>query len=156
MRFLFIISFIFVTLSFAFSQQEQPIIVAEQLPFFDSLISHEPNKGSIVIQQDSRITQLIINHEKLNVENESKFAGWRIQIYNSSGSESRKEAENIRNKFLANYPELTAYLIYQPPFFKIRVGDFRTREEAFSLYKKIIVEFPISYLVNDNINLPKL
>ena len=56
----------------------------------------------------------------------------------------------------AKYPDMGAYLIYQPPFFKIRVGDFRTKDEAYTFYKKLLSDFPVSYLIADQINYPVL
>jgi hypothetical protein len=54
------------------------------------------------------------------------------------------------------YPEADAYLIYQQPNFRVRVGDFRNRMEAHALYKKMLEEFPEVIIVPDKINLPKL
>lgn len=113
-------------------------------------------EGTITINQDERISELVDRHIEINKATEGKIAGWRVQIYNSSGTNSRIEAQNARKLFLSKYPEVGAYLIYQPPFFKIRVGDFRTKEEAYSFYKQVLSDFPVSYLVSDQINFPKL
>lgn len=131
-------------------------IVEQTLTIFDMLAEPIEGYGTVSIKQDERLVSLLNNHKALNIQNESKIQGWRVQIYNSSGVDSRKEAEDIRRKFLERYPDATVYVIYQPPFFKIRVGDFRTREDAYMLYKQIVQDFPISYLVNDIIQLPKL
>lgn len=109
--------------------------------------------GKIVLQQDAQLTQLLQNHIALNQFNESKIDGWRVQIHSSS---NRQEAENARAKFLQNFPNYPTYFIYQPPMFKIRVGDFLTREEAFMLYKQTVKLFNVSYVINDQIQFPKL
>ncbi|MFH1000905.1 MAG: SPOR domain-containing protein, partial [Bacteroidota bacterium] len=59
-------------------------------------------------------------------------------------------------RFLEKYDNLTPHIIVQIPFWKIRVGDFRTREEAYYLYKKIVKDFPNSYIVRDQIDFPEL
>lgn len=115
-----------------------------------------PAEGTIMINQNEQISELVNRHIEINKSKEGKIDGWRVQIYNSSGTNSRVEAQNARKLFLSKYPEETAYLIYQPPFFKMRVGDFRTKEEAYSFYKQLLPDFPVSYLVSDQINLPKL
>ena len=122
----------------------------------DTISQSEQGAGVIIINQDARIPALVDAHVAINKTNNGKTAGWRVQIYSSSGTSSRSEAQNVRKAFLAKYPETNAYLIYQPPFFKIRVGDFRTKEEAYSFYKKLLSEYPISYLITDQINYPKL
>ena len=150
---------VIVSLGFAqivYSQQIVDTLAPQSPKFFETYVQGYEGDAPVYITQDSRLDDLVNRHIMLNIQNESKISGWRIQIYNSSGAESRKEAQDVRSRFLAKYPELTAYVIYQPPFFKIRVGDFRTREEAYMIYKQIVQEFPVSYLVNDMINLPKL
>ena len=112
-------------------------------------------QGAITIKQDSLVGWLLNKYEAINAA-ENKMNGWRIQIYNSSGKVARDEANDIRNKFLNVYSNHKAYLIYQPPFFKIRVGDFRTKQDAFELYKSVMAVFPVSYIVNDKVNLPSI
>ncbi|MBK8806262.1 MAG: SPOR domain-containing protein [Bacteroidales bacterium] len=111
--------------------------------------------GTISINQDTRVQYLLNKHIKIN-EGSQTIKGWRIQIYNSSGKESKEQAKKVREKFLAKYPDVSAYLIYQPPYFKIRIGDFRTKQEAFYLYKDISSMFPVLYYVSDEINFPAI
>jgi hypothetical protein len=122
----------------------------------ESLLSKPaPGQGSISIEQDSLIGWLLNKYESIKTT-DNKIDGWRVQIYNSSGKEAREEANDMRNKFLNIFSSHKAYLIYQPPFFKIRVGDFRTKQEAFELYKSALKFFPVSYVLQDKINLPPL
>lgn len=153
------IALCFICIPSAIAQEPTPAPspIIEQTPsIFEILATPMYGYGTVNINQDDRLATLLSNHKALNIQNESKIQGWRVQIYNSSGVDSRKEAEEIRRKFLERYPDATVYVIYQPPFFKIRVGDFRTREDAYMLYKKIVADFPVSYLVNDIIQLPRL
>jgi hypothetical protein len=79
--------------------------------------------------------------------------GYRIQLF--FGSE-RKAAHDARSKFLQLYPDEEVYLIYQQPYFKVRVGNFRTRLEAQPLFNKVLPEFERVFIIPDKINLPKL
>ena len=125
--------------------------------YYSNLVtkSVKANQGTIAIYQDSSLLRLFNKHISIN-QNDINLSGWRIQIYNSSGKEAREEANEVRNKFMNSYFDTKAYLIYQPPFFKIRVGDFRTKQEAFALYKTLLTIYPLSYLVQDKINLPQM
>ncbi len=127
------------------------------LPVIQSIniVDADSTKGLITIQQDPRILGLVQKHVKSS-ELANGIEGWRIQIYNSSGRVARDEANDERTRFLNKYPDLKAYLIYQPPYFKIRVGDYRSKQEAYKMYKQIVKQFPVSYLVPDKINLPDL
>ena len=79
--------------------------------------------------------------------------GYRVQIFFGS---DRKAANDARTQFLQLYPNSEAYLLYQQPNFKVRVGDFRTQQEAQALFKELLRHFERVFLVPDKINLPKL
>ena len=79
--------------------------------------------------------------------------GYRVQIF--FGSE-RKNATDAKTKLLQLLPDEEVYLIYQQPYFKVRVGDYRTRLEAEAVYRKLINDFDKAFIVPDKINLPKL
>jgi hypothetical protein len=87
----------------------------------------------------------------------NKFAniidGYRIQLF--SGSE-RNNANALKTKFLKLYPETPAYLIYQQPYFKLRVGDYRTKIEAQNIFYKLQDDFGQVIIIPDKINLPKI
>jgi len=142
----------------AFADNSAQTDTVRELKFINDLVSESADslgKGSVSISGDARINELVWKHVKMS-EYEGGVEGWRIQIYNSSGREAREEANEIRTKFLNKYPEMKAYLIYQPPYFKIRIGDYRTKQEAYGMYKDVVRHFPVSYLVPDKINFPEL
>ncbi len=110
-------------------------------------------KGSINIKGDNIYLDSLIEKNTSNNRVNKTISGYRIQIF--SGNE-RNNANNIKTRFLKLYPNQTAYLAYQQPYFKIRVGDFRTRLEAKLFYNKIKEEFGECIIIADKINLPAL
>lgn len=108
-----------------------------------------------VVHQDSAITQLL--DRKVNGSNDIQTAqGYRVQVYSSNrGQEAKNEATELEQQ-LAKSCSVAVYLQYIPPFWKIRLGDFLTQEEA-SAYKAIFVqEHPAltgdTYIVRDQVN----
>jgi hypothetical protein len=79
--------------------------------------------------------------------------GYRVQIFFGT---DRKIANEIRTNFLQLYPEVEAYLVYQQPYFKVRIGDFRTQLESQAIYQNLLIHFDKVFIVPDKINLPKL
>lgn len=71
--------------------------------------------------------------------------GASIQIFYSK---NRQEAEKIVNDFNGKFPQLKASLSYVSPDYKVKVGRYKTREEASSDLNKIIKDFPLS-LISD-------
>lgn len=79
-------------------------------------------------------------------------AGFRVQLTGESGQGSQARANDVKARFISNYPNVDAYLVWEAPNFKIRVGDFRTKFEAAMFWKQVQAEFPNSYVVEDKIN----
>lgn len=109
-------------------------------------------KGSLKLNAPPKLYDLIQRRTEMS-KAKSTLPGYRIQIFFSS---QRAAAQEERQKFSAKYPEYEAYLIYQQPYFKIRVGDFRSRLDAYRFYQQIVKEFQSVFIVADEVNLPKL
>jgi len=105
--------------------------------------------GSVNIHQDARITALMEDY----VKREHVLKGYRVQVFLNA---DRKQAETIRAQFLQKHPDVPAYLSYQAPNFKVRVGDLLTRLEGEKLRAELKAEFPGCYIVPDEIELPRL
>ena len=84
------------------------------------------------------------------------FDGYRVQLFSGSGTEARQEANNLRAEFIGLNPDIPAYLIYQAPNFKVRVGDFRTELEAIRVQREISYQYPGGFVARDIIKYPKL
>jgi hypothetical protein len=69
---------------------------------------------------------------------------------------AKDKAFNQKVKFLSKYPEYDVHVKYKAPDFKVRVGDFRTKNEALKLQKKIQQDYPGAFIVPDIIDFPLL
>ena len=107
------------------------------------------------IHQNPKTEELLERHIQISKNNQTT-EGYRVQIYFGSGSSARLKAMKVKTDFLSSYPEIKAYIIYQSPDFKVRVGDFRTRSEALRLQKKIARDYPNAFIVPDDIQFPDL
>lgn len=118
--------------------------------------------GQLNIIQDPSIDTLISRYILVNknlYENFGYFGmeGFRIQIYSSSNRNAKVESRNARAEFFNKFPDITSYELFEgPAWYKIRVGDFRTKTEATRLFLIISKEFPDAYIVPDFINFPDL
>jgi len=114
-------------------------------------------RDSVVVTliNDPRLDTLIYRHIQSRAEI-GGLRGYRIQVYFGSGQQARKEANEAKASCILLFPTQKAHILYQTPFYKVRVGDFRTRNEAFIWHKKIVRKFPKAYIVNDIINFPEL
>ncbi len=109
-----------------------------------------PAEGKVEVVQDERITQLADQYRKMSMNN-PEVDGYRVQIFFESGSNSKNAATNVQTGFETVYPEVKSYLSYNEPYYRVRVGDFRTLIEAVGFQKKIATDFPNSFPVKDKI-----
>ncbi len=94
--------------------------------------------SSVIIHKDPRIDMLVDKQANINVAvkkaNGYTMQGYRLLIVNTS---NRNEAIEAKTKVYTNFPQLKAYLLYQTPYFKLKAGNFKTRDEAEKYQKKM-------------------
>ena len=128
---------IFSGIIFAQSIQEQPDI-------FESLAKKGVGQGTVAIHQDARMNILF---DKKDMANEGKkyihISGYRIQVYmENSQKQSKAGAFEREKRIKEKFPELATYVTFTSPFWRLRVGDFRTHTDALVLLKNLKTEFP--------------
>lgn len=111
--------------------------------------------GSILIHEDARISQLVTDYDAYT-KKEPQYEGYRIEIFSSSGENSKLKAKNVRLRFLSKFPEDQAYLCWEYPNFEVRVGNYRNRLEAEKALQHIQEDFPFAFVKKDRIDPPDL
>ena len=141
------------------------LILSGQPSFRVSDLFQRPNDkskaGQLNVVQNSGIDTLIRRHIAINKNLYSTYGylgreGFRIQIYSSSNRNAREESNKARADFINKFPNIVSYAQYaEPGYFKVRVGDFRTKTEATKLFLQISKVFPNAYIVPDIISFPE-
>jgi hypothetical protein len=108
-----------------------------------------------VILKDPRIDQLVRKQIEINEQttrdSRRYVQGWRIQVINSP---DRSKVFAAKATMLEEFPDWKAYLLYSSPNYKLRVGNFKTQEEAEDAVKQISRIFPSGiYVIPDVIEL---
>ena len=126
-------------------------------------VSYSNNTGSetsdpeiikkIQVQQDPLLTEMLEWHVSNN-KKDKQIEGFRVEIFFSSDADAKEKALKKKVEFLKLYPENTVHIKYVAPNFRVRVGDFRTKNEALKLFKEIKSTYPLSFIVTDNIDFP--
>ena len=88
-----------------------------------------------------------------------KISGFRTQVFTGNNQRtSKKEAFEKEKEIKDKYPDLPTYVTYTAPFWKLRVGDFRSHEEAYAIMRQLMDDFPKfgkeMYIVREEIHLP--
>jgi len=107
---------------------ENPVTIVDKINRLDK------GKGVVRVIQDKSIvsrlgrpSQSVVAREKDIVE----ITGWRIQVFAGNDQRlSKAEAFRKETDIKTSFPELPTYVHYAAPFWRLRVGDFRTYKEA--------------------------
>jgi hypothetical protein len=82
--------------------------------------------------------------------------GFRVEIFFSSELDALAQSRIKKVEFLYDYPDYEVHIKYDSPNFRVRIGDFRTKNEALKLHKKIERNYPMAFIVPDKIKFPLL
>ena len=123
-------------------------------------LSQKNTEGHVVIiHQSASINSLLEKTRVLNRAMYKKIPGYRIQLFSDYKSDARENALKLRAEFIENHPDFDSerlYTQFEPPFIKVRVGDYRDENAALIDYKRFVRKFPDCYIVKTTINYPSL
>ena len=111
------------------------------LTFFVSTTSSYSQEGIVTVNQDRKITELLNLKKEMN-KNEEDSNRYKIQIYNGN----RVGANAAQKEFNESFSDWKSTDTYEPPNFKIWVGNFRSRLEADRALKRIKNKFPSAFI----------
>ncbi len=106
-------------------------------------------QGRLTVVGDVAVGRMVERHVELNSKVKT-IPGYRVQVASFSGVNSKANAFALRDRFTTDYPEVQAYIVFDEPNFKVKVGDFRTRLEAYAFLQEI-KEVYKGYVIKDNI-----
>jgi len=121
---------------------------------FSILQEAGPYSNRVNVEQTNNLLTAFYNH--IAQASNKKIAGYRVRIFFDNRQDAREHSRADSVRFATNNPAVHAYRNYDNPYFKVTVGDFRTKSEATMLLKRIESDFPSAFLVKEIINFPPL
>ena len=147
MRF-FVIFISAMTISFAATAQS-PNSAVTATDALERLQQREMS-GQVMISMDSLILENYKKHLVYNSKNRG-IEGYRIRIFSDNGQGAKDEQMRVRARFLSLYPEIASYPYYEGSYYKVYVGDFRTKRDALKQLDVVRKDFPDAFIVEDRI-----
>jgi|SRR5271154_2144151 len=113
----------------------------------------QTNSGSVVVHKDARVDSLISKQIQINEEttrdSRRNIPGYRILVVTSN---DRNKVFNAKSQIYQQYPELQSYIMYQPPNYKLKLGNFKTQDEAQPYVDKFSKIYPTGvYIIHEMI-----
>lgn len=103
----------------------------------------------VSIKGDCDINFLLDAHYDKN-KNCDIADGYRVQIMNSS---NRDDVYAKKAEVYSHFSEFKGYIVYDQPYYKLRIGDFENKLEARKYLNEIISVFPTAFLVRDEVKI---
>ncbi len=115
------------------------------------VMAQATDTAGVVIAKDPRIDQLVRKQIAINEEttrdSRRNIPGFRIEVINST---DRSKVFAAKATIYQEFPDLKPYLLYQAPNYKVRVGNFKTQEEAEDYQKQLSRLFSSGlYIIRD-------
>lgn len=126
-----------------FTRQSESIV--------DKINRPQSGKGSVQIIQDVRIAEKVGRPAKKGFIDESQegetqyveMSGWRIQVFSGNDQRiSKREAFRKETDVKTSFPELSTYVKYNAPIWRLCVGDFQTYQDAQKMLVQLRHTFP--------------
>lgn len=115
---------------------------------------------NVTIHQDERIAALLYEKSVGTAGEQVERDGYRVQIYSSNRQQTAKQEAIRLEKEMQEKLDVSVYVLYTPPFWKVRVGDFATYEDAQDFKSSFIRSFPAlqgdTYVVRDQVLMKSL
>lgn len=98
-------------------------------------------------------TLIVENYQKHLAQNlkTSGVKGYRIRIFSNNGHGAKEMQRQAVAKFLSYFPDVPAYYRYEGSYYKVYVGDFRSKRDALKILFQIDHQFPDAFIVEDRI-----
>lgn len=112
-------------------------------------VAAQNRKGTIEITGDVKVSELVKKHIEFN-ERLRTVPGYRVQIAALSGPNSRNQAFELKGRFKEMYPDVEVYIVFSEPNFRIKVGDFTSKLDAYVFMQKIKDVYP-GTIVRENV-----
>lgn len=113
-------------------------------------------QGRVVLHQSDDLTRMMQDRIEGRVRETVTVQGFRVQVFSDNNQQTAKaDAFEVEKRIGQSGIESPVYVLYNPPFWKVRLGDFRTREEALLMKDEILRLLPdlqgSTYIVKDMI-----
>lgn len=109
------------------------------------------NRGELNIIA-SPLLDSILDKKNVYDSYNSGYDGYRVQIFSTSGSNSKSLAYSVAESFDSLNLNIPAFVTFRAPYYRVRVGNFHDKIDADKLLSRLIVKYKASFVVKEFIS----
>jgi hypothetical protein len=108
----------------------------------DTIIVHKDPRLDIFTEKQSEV-----NKRTSGMTSSGLYKGYRLQVLSTR---HREDAFKLKTQLLKKFPSQQTYVVYQSPYFKVRIGNFINKPEAEDFKNKLLRSYrQHAYIVED-------
>ncbi|MDO5759623.1 MAG: SPOR domain-containing protein [Bacteroidota bacterium] len=111
--------------------------------------------AQVEVVADGRLQTILEQHIIYNSMSKT-FAGYRIKVAKFTGENAKSQASELKQQLLDIFPSQRVYVVFDEPFFNVKIGDFHTRLDAFALLMQIKPQISTAVIIQDYVNAPAI
>ena len=121
---------------------------AENPTSHPSIVEHiTADSVNQIIQPEALADRLLFDEnapaDKGEGRNVKGKIGYRVQIFSDNNTRTAKnEARAKERQIMSRFPQYRSYVLFKAPYWRLRVGDFRSQSEAREAAEEIRRAFP--------------
>ena len=117
-----------------------------------TIVDHITTGNDNIINQPEQLTRRlfpVIGVEETELKEEiqrpvnGRMAGFRVQVFSDNNARTAKnEARSKQRTISSRFPQYQTYVMYTSLYWRLKVGDFRTQQEANNAADELRKAFP--------------
>lgn len=134
----------------------------------EELNSSKFNQGNVTVYQDEAIKGLLAKPAPANLPVYSssdgtvqyvKMRGYKIQVFSGNDQRKSKDEALYKERLInGSFEDVETVVFFNSPRWILRVGNFKTRDEANVVMEKLREQFPSfgkeMYIISDTVKIP--
>jgi uncharacterized protein Veg len=116
----------------------------------DNVFNAVQASGQVRITQSKEIEDAMLS--SILRSKYRKIKGYRVRIFFDNGQNARRQSSSVAATFTEMYPTVPVYLEFEDLYYKVAVGDFRTRTDAMRFVDVLQKTYRSVFIISENIN----
>ncbi|MBR1627396.1 MAG: hypothetical protein IJ681_09665 [Bacteroidales bacterium] len=109
--------------------------------------------AQVEVIADGRLQTVLEKHVQYNrMAHTTK--GFRIKVATFTGEGAKDKAFSLKNDLTEIFTDLRSYVVFDEPYFIVKLGDFPTRLDAYAILTQIKPQITTALIIQDYINTP--
>lgn len=118
------------------------------------LLGKQNGEGNIELNQPAAMDGAYSKYVQAN--GTKKRNGYRVRLFFDNKQSARMASDTLEQGFKLRFPDIPTYRSYTNPFFKVVVGDYRTKSDAIRALNRILPFYPKAIVVRETIYFPEI